>query len=375
MYRPDDFGMDWLATLAHVAPDDRDEMHGAFWQGWLRAASDHAAEFDPLRPEADPSDPTATHSLPGFGRAALGVRLEQPAHTRAGVVLLHGYAEVPTMAESIHRHRELLARGVAVLAMRVRGYSGSRHASGTAADDQHGWICQGLDAAAQSTERVHGWVLSETIADVLYAVAALRRALPPGVPIALMGESFGAGIATIAAAQAAAIESTHPEARVDRLVLGLPTLGDWGWRLRRTRLDAPGMGGEIARFIASRRGVEAGVRRVLSLFDAAVHARLVRCPTLCKVALRDETVPAPTQAAVCNALGAAPGEKARFVTPFGHYDGGLADSRRHALFERFAHEFLDPDHEPAKVIARWRPLMLQGSHPLSDVGDARESGR
>jgi cephalosporin-C deacetylase-like acetyl esterase len=262
-----------------------------------------------------------------------------------------------------------------VLALRVRGYPGSRLGSSNAADDQHGWICRGLDAAAQSTDRVHGWVLSETIADVLYAVAALRRALPPRVPIALMGESFGGGIAAIAAAQAAAIESTHPEARVDRLVLGLPTLGDWGWRLQRTRLDAPGMGGQIARFIAARRGAEVGVRRVLSLFDAAVHARLVRCPTVCKVALRDETVPAPTQAAVCNALGSAPGEKARFVTPFGHHDGGLADARRHALFQTLAHEFLDPDHDPAEVLARWQPLMLQGSRPPADAGSTHRRER
>jgi len=42
-------------------------------------------------------------------------------------------------------------------------------------------------------------------------------------------------------------------------------------------------------------------------------------------------VPAPTAAAVFNALAGDPGRKWRFTVRYGHHDGGVADMRRHAL--------------------------------------------
>ena len=80
--------------------------------------------------------------------------------------------------------------------------------------------------------------------------------------------------------------------------------------------------------------------RGIELFDAAFHAPMIRSPCLCKLAVLDDTVPAPTAAAVYNALGS--GQKWRIVTQYGHFDGGLRDARIHAQFERTQVDFLDP---------------------------------
>jgi cephalosporin-C deacetylase-like acetyl esterase len=107
----------------------------------------------------------------------------------------------------------------------------------------------------------------------------------------------------------------------------------------------------VRRFIDDHADRRAGVYELLRLHDAAIHARRVRCPALCKLALRDEVVPAPAAASVFNALGTDPGRKWRHVTRYGHFDGGIADGRRHAAFERLVVEFLDPGREPDETMA------------------------
>ncbi|MEM1071501.1 MAG: acetylxylan esterase [Planctomycetota bacterium] len=361
MVEPDDFGLRPMQTLAHTGTTARRVTHGTFWQSWLRQASDHRAMLRPMRDGDDPSDPTATHAFESTRHVAVGCRLERPEHPRGGVVVLHGYSDPPTLAESIDRRRPLVERGLAVLAIRIRGYPGSRAQVGDLTAAETGWICHGLGVTDKGgTVDACRWVLCDAVADVLYAVAALRRALPDGSPVSLIGQSFGGGLATIAAAQSCASEGLHPEVAIERLVLGVPTFGDWDWRLERTHPASVGSGGELVRFLRAHPGDDEGIRRTLALFDATIHARLVHQPTICKLALRDDVVPAPTQAAVYNALGSAPGEKARFLTPFGHFDGGIADARRHALFDRFTTDFLDPSLEPAEAIALWEDTLVRG---------------
>jgi cephalosporin-C deacetylase-like acetyl esterase len=85
------------------------------------------------------------------------------------------------------------------------------------------------------------------------------------------------------------------------------------------------------------------------LYDAVFHARGVGCPTLCKLAGRDDIVPAPAAAAVFNAI--ATDRKWRYQTACGHFDGGLADTRRHKNFTQFNIRFLDPALEPEAVMS------------------------
>lgn len=367
MVLPDDFGLTWEQTLAHCSTVQRATLHGSFWQAWARSVSDHDARLEPLRSTDDPSDPTATHAFEGVSHASIGCRLEMPARAKAGVVVLHGYADVPTLAESIDRRLPMVDRGIAVLAVRMRGYPGSRAGVGDLTAQPHGWICHGLGTVPDSPSKPIDWSLSDAVSDTLYAVAALRRQLPPGAPISLLGQSFGGGIAAIAAGQAGAQGCTHPEIHVDRLVLGVPTFGDWNWRLDHTHARSPGSGGEVKRFLMANHGDDEGIRRALLLFDATIHAKLIRCPTICKLAMRDDVVPAPAQHAVYNALGSAPGEKTRFLTPFGHFDGGIADARRHAMFDRFATDFVDPTNDPAAVIAAWESVCRTGDRPPAEL--------
>ena len=167
-------------------------------------------------------------------------------------------------------------------------------------------------------------------------------------PLCLHGESVGGGLAVLAGGQLAG------RVPIDRLALALPTLGDWPWRLgpgAGPRGGAGSVGADVARFLVAHASLDGQVATTLRLFDAAVHAHGVRPPVLCKLALRDDIVPAPTAAAIFNALATPPGLKRRFVTGYGHFDGGLADLRRHAEFDKLVDRFLDPDVAPMAALA------------------------
>ncbi len=86
----------------------------------------------------------------------------------------------------------------------------------------------------------------------------------------------------------------------------------------------------------------------LLLFDAVLHAKIIECPVLCKLAHRDDVVPAPSAAAVYNAIGS--NLKWIFTTKYGHFDGGLSDLRRHGLFERLHPKFADSREDPQTLM-------------------------
>jgi cephalosporin-C deacetylase-like acetyl esterase len=287
----------------------------------------------------------------------IGCALQMPqGPTRAGLVALHGYGDVPTLAHSAAGWEPLVDRGVAVLTVRVRGYPGSRldaaHLAG--ASDRAGggrWITVGLDRPVTENGCGTEWSFSYAVADAVNAVRALRAELDRpaqsgghGTPIYLHGESFGGALAVIAAS----ILADRDE--IARLAIGVPGMGDWAWRLSEPDRCGLGSGTLIRQRLDATRD-RADLCHVLRAFDAAIHARRVRCPVLCKLAFRDEVVPAPAAAAVFNALGADPGQKWRHTTRYGHFDGGLSDLRRHADFQRKVMAFLDPGSEPAEGLA------------------------
>lgn len=374
---PDDFGLSAVQTLARVGDPSPAREHSVFWTRWHGELD----EIDPVLSERtpgatgiaepDPSDETCTHAfesvglIPGdgpgqtAGRARIGCRVVLPPEgtpIRAGLVSTHGYGASLPVAERDEVFRRVLETGVAVLNIRVRGFRGSRLDTGdlqTPRAPGLGWITTGLDEPDPAPQSTMRWVYPQAVADVFQGCRAFRRwtAERAGrdVPLFLHGESFGGGLAVPAAAR---LEGRgYERARVDRLVLALPTMGDWPWRL-----DHPagtGSGGEIQRLLD--RAPELGelIRTRLRLLDSVVMAGRIRRPVLCKLAERDEVVPAPTAAAVFNGLRVDPGLKWRFVVPHGHAETGLPNARRHAEFERCMAEFLNPASDPVAAMRAW----------------------
>ena len=359
----DDFGMSPLETLANAGLAKRATCHAGFWTTWNEDVRETPLVLRGVKSgDIDASDPTGTHVLEGQRHTRLGCFLIEPeAPVRGGIVVLHGYGAGEPLESQAEPYRHLAERGTGVLLVRARGFPGSRKDCGDLTSSDAGWICQGMQSIECSTSARTDWVLSLAVADVVCAVRAFRALLSTRVDrprMALSGESFGAGLAVIAAAQLGG--------ELDRLCIGLPTFGDWYWRLGedRSRAGVPGSsGGQVAAVMPSDPKQRDAALRTLELFDAVVHARHVRCPVLCKLAARDEVVPAPTQAAVYNALGSGPGEKWRFVVPAGHADAGIANTRRHALFERARVEFLDLSRTPERAMERWEPLLTGGERP------------
>ncbi len=378
MNEPDDFDLSPVASLARVSPMMRSPRHAPFWKAWNARVWADSPELAARTPrDLDPSDDSADHQFESAHHTRIGCTLVLPAdpsrRVRLGVVTTHGYESPPRLGIERDAWQDLANRGAAVLVIRVRGYAGSQadvpvlrahltaHHPRARADGGGLWITHGLESEFDASGMESDWVLPRAVADVANACRALRswteRRTGERVPIALHGESFGAGLAVLAAS---ALLQHEP---IDRLVLALPAFGDWKWRLAESdRRCAGGSARHIRDLVKSRRDREESIRDQLHICDAVVHARRVKCPVLAKLALRDDTVPAPAAAAVFNELRGAPSQKLRFVTRYGHFDGGLADARRHAIFARLATEFLDPSRDASEAIARCEQVLASTSH-------------
>lgn len=352
MALPSDFGLSPSETLAHTARTTRPPGFSLFWDRFVRQITGAPASLQPV------DAPTArggagaqgvTHVFASAGGTRIGCRVTMPkggAAPPAMVVSSHGYHVEP--GEPLCDDDPWSGRGLGVLKLRVRGYPGSQFDTGDLTAAEGGYIAVGLGLGEE-------WIMGQAVADVINGVRAARSLVGRGVPIMLHGESFGGGLAVLAASLLTNIDP------VARLALGLPTFGDWAWRLEHP--TEMGAGAEMRRFFESNPDSARVIRDVLPLFDAVVHAHRVVCPTVCKLALRDEVVPAPTAAAVFNALGTDPGQKWRFIVERGHAHhmegeaGAVPDLRRHAMFERLAGAFLDPREELDTLMPSWRERM------------------
>lgn len=360
MIEPTDYGLSPVATLAHVTTTGPSPVHSAFWGRWRKAFEGVTPELR-IRgtSERDPTDPTATHEFEGIGSVRIGCALWEPPRgvpVLAGLVTLHGYSCGEVLAAEEARWARLVGRGLAVLAIRVRGFPGSSVETGPLARAECGWVGQGLmEAAARGDDPLGEWVLPRAVMDGAHACVAMSARLRGG-PVFLNGDSFGGGLAVLVAAQLAG------RVEIARLSIGWPSLGDWSWRLSRAgETGGPAsLGGQVARLLSGAGPASEAVARLLKLADATVHAPRVRGAVLGKLAVRDEAVPAPTAAAVFNALGADPGRKWRFVVPYGHFDGGLRPARRIALHERAREDFLDPARPVEDSMKMWEPVLTGG---------------
>ncbi len=258
-----------------------------------------------------------------LGGVRVGGRLVEPTgECVGGVVVLHGYGARGELDD-----RSALARGgLAVLKLRVRGFPGSALDTGLLCDSDGGWIAQGLWDA-------EGAALLGAVADVVLAVRSLKAHLS-GKPVSVRGDSLGGGLAVMAAA------NTVEGGEIDRIAIGMPSLGDWTGRLLQDSVR--GAGRDAARAIEDAGELGGAVRRTLRLADAVTHARRVHQPVLCLLACEDPLVPASSAAAVFNALGSDPGMKRREVIRRGHAGLTAEDLRGVVAFERMAQVFLDP---------------------------------
>ena len=345
---PTDFAMTPISTLAYVADPTLAPRHGPFWSRWDAALNRLTPRLIEFSGDASVSgDAGVTHTFTSMGDVTIGARLLIPdglVKPSAMVVMLHGYESEP-----LDDVNPWAGAGVAALKLRVRGFPGSWFETGDlkrSDRNAHGWICHGL-------LDLETWVLPRAVADVVCACRAMTDRFGSATPIMLHGESFGGGLVVLAASRLAGTGA------VDRIAVGLPSLGAWRWRL--TQANGHGVGGaggintELSHWINLHRDREAEIMEILTVCDAAIHARRVRIPALLKLAERDDVVPAPSAAAVYNALGTDAGLKHREVVRLGHYDGGIADVRRHAVWGRRAVEFLDPTNVPALLIHQWSP--------------------
>jgi cephalosporin-C deacetylase-like acetyl esterase len=275
---------------------------------------------------------------------------------------VHGYS-VPEQLESEERHwAAVRAKGVAVLAIRLRGYPGSRtNDRGTQIDidgSDRSWISQGFDGYDHKD-----WSLPNTLADVCNGARVMRNALlgrdakdlepwmegePRHPDVYLHGRSLGGGLATIAAAQLSGRMMGRPI--VDRLAIEVPSLGAWNWRLANS---TSGLSGRFNTIINQRGDRRDELTDRLRLMDAVVHGRKVRVPTLAMLACRDDVAPAPSAAAVYNSINADPGRKWRFCVPYGHRQGDRHNTRRVALFHKILADFFDPARMPIESMGGW----------------------
>ncbi|MCB9838151.1 MAG: acetylxylan esterase [Phycisphaeraceae bacterium] len=341
---PTDFAMSPISTLSYVADPTLSRRHSPFWARWdevVESINPGLIEFQ--GDAAISGDPGVTHTIHSLGDVTIGARLNIPAGVvkpSAVVLQLHGYEPEPLSDDNPWE-----SVSMATLQVRVRGFAGSWFETGDLKRSEHGWFCHGL-------LDLNSWILPGAVADVVLACRALEERFGRGVPIMLSGESFGGGLAVMAASRLAGT------GLVDRMAIGLPSMGAWRWRLAQppgARIDrgAVGINAEVFSFLNLHRDREEQIVENLSVCDSAIHARRVRIPSLFKLAERDDVVPAPAAAAVYNALGTDAGLKFREIVSHGHFDGGIADGRRHARWRSDAVEFLDPASAPALLIHRW----------------------
>ena len=164
---PDDFGYGPIETLSHVEDPSPSIEHTPCWNRWDKVV--HAEPRPVLTPrragasgiaEPDPSDETVNHAFESLG-VRIGARLlipERGTAIRGALVRVHGYAASNPLAEVDAKFKSLLAMGVAVLSVRVRGYAGSRLDCGDLTRTRGGWICQGLDSTAAGPDGFLDWI-------------------------------------------------------------------------------------------------------------------------------------------------------------------------------------------------------------------------
>lgn len=326
------------ATLSHVADQALPEIYSRAWAEW----HDVLEDFPPSEPMV------GAPVLSGFGGESVPCRVVMPEGPLRAVLV-----EAPDADHQWRSPTAMLDRGVGVVQIGLRGCS-----VGEATPLE--WACEGLGEGFDRGEDVTSWRVIRAVGDVACAVLGSHQlGARLGVPVYARGRSLGGGLLVLALAGLAG------RAKVERLVLELPGFGDWTWRWAQASKASlsggsnaeNGIGGGLLKYASRLPARRSQLYNSLRVIDAALAAPKLHGSTLCKLALHDNVVPAPTAAAVFNALGTDTGNKWRFVVPSGHQSADVASTRRHAQFERCAIDFLDPSHTPSASMRAWREAM------------------
>ena len=314
-------------TLAFAVAHRPPELFSSYWQNWREAV-----DVVSRRWIGSIDGEINQVIIPSLGAVRVIAQVVRSSRKPTGIVITtHGYEDVPDIFEAAYQ--PWAERGLIAIRLRVRGFPPSTL---DMPDLRGQWILQGIESP-------DAWVLRGAVADVVQACRCARTHFGEELPICLHGGSFGGGLAVIAGAQL-----HHMGVFVSRIALALPSFGAMRWRSGRY---CQGAGGQINMIVDAMRGEARDLLiQNLELFDAAFHAPSVTPPCLCKLAVLDDTVPGPSAAAVFNALN-SPGKR-RFVTQYGHFDGGISDVRRHAQFERLQSAFLDPSTDIAAALGK-----------------------
>lgn len=354
---------DAVRVMAHVGDRTPSPEHSVFWKMWFQSLIETQPELC-ARTTSDESDPSATHEFVSHGDVRIGCSLVVPdsAPIKAAMVTLHGAGTPDALESDARRWRGVADKGVAVLAMRVRGFPGSRtdiegRSIGFSNDDR-GWFTRGLEQ-----DEPNKWVVPHMVSDVCNAARVMRNALLgrdesgrcltlgadlKNAPVYLHGVSLGGGLSVIAAAQLSGRVVGEPV--IERIALRWPSMGAMGWRLANSHAGLAGVIHEALEAHPDRREL---LMDRLRLCDPVVHGRRVRVPTLALLAAHDDVVPGEAAAAVYNAIEADPGRKWRMCIERGHVDGDVALTRRIATFNRALEDFFDPDQRPIDAMHTW----------------------
>lgn len=345
------------SELAHVGDPTPPSGFLQFWSGLAERLWGPTCTFQELTQrtaaEREGGAKGITHTVTSCDSVRVGVRIIPPASgkPRGVVITLHGYSVDPELA--FPATSAWVNHGLTTIALRVRGYPGSRFDTGDLCSDNRGYAGQHLDHPFK-------WNIAGAVTDVVATFRAAREMFGDAMPISLHGDSFGGGLATIAASAISMRDGLY------RLAIGVPTLGHWTWRLKQE--PTPGsLGHQVKRAMEARPDQHDTMLQTLRLYDAVVHARRVTCPVVCKLAIRDPIVPPMSAAAIFNALASGPGLKWRYSVEYGHTPATnpetRADVRRHAEYEMLIGEFLDPAEYPQEIMRRWEARLGERNVP------------
>lgn len=281
------YGYDRDALLKVGVPEAPDDFE-AFWRNTYeqtRAVPTNAS-FRPV--EGDANYDVFEVEYDGLGGFRVGGWLAVPKEgvVEYGVVMGHGYGgrEGPELPADLKR--------TAIIQPCGRGFNRSTGGGYPGSAAFH--VLHGIESRETYSHRF-------CVADLWSAATVLLERHPTiGHRLSYIGGSFGGGLGAMALPW---------DERFTRGLLRVPSFGNHPLRVT---LPCTGSGEAVRKLY--QRSPE--ILDVLRYYDAAIHARFIRQPTLSACALFDPAVPPPGQFAVYNAMTCP---KKLFVLTAGHF--------------------------------------------------------